>query len=243
MADPARDTAWIAASTDVWRGGQTLRDLPTLSTGHAALDRCLPGGGWSLGSITELLTSAPGSGELSVLLPVLAELTTTGQWVMMLDPPWVPYPPAMRGHGVALERLMLIRTRTADESLWACEQALRNVRGGAILAWHEAPAFARLRRLQLAARAGHKLAFLFRDMAAAGKASPAALRLKVDGDGNTTRVTVLKCRGQRPPQPVALRRSPLLPGACRLSPAREPGAAPVPETSIPSPEPVEYRVH
>ena len=71
---------------------------------------------------------------------------------------------------------MLIRTRTAEESLWACEQALRGVRGGAVLAWQEDPGFARLRRLQLAARAGHKAAFLFRPMLAARQASPAALR-------------------------------------------------------------------
>ena len=129
---------------DIWRGRQLRRNIPALSSGHAKLDRHLPGHGWPLGALTELLLETPGAGELSLLLPCLAAITAKRRWVMLLDPPWVPYPPAMHGHGVALDRVMLIRTRTAGESLWACEQALRGVRGGAVLAWQEDPGFARL---------------------------------------------------------------------------------------------------
>ena len=68
---------------------------------------------------------------------------------------------AARG-GLSLEHLLLVRTRSEKESLWACEQALRNGRGGAVLAWPEHIGFARLRRLQLAAQDSAKLAFLFR---------------------------------------------------------------------------------
>ena len=197
---------------DIWRGRQLRRNIPALSSGHAKLDRHLPGHGWPLGALTELLLETPGAGELSLLLPCLAAITAKRRWVMLLDPPWVPYPPAMHGHGVALDRVMLIRTRTAGESLWACEQALRGVRGGAVLAWQEDPGFARLRRLQLAAKTGRKAAFLFRPMAAASQASPAALRLQVQAHEADTSISILKCRGKRTSEKIRIRRPQQLPG-------------------------------
>src|SRR5690606_19976306 len=120
--------------------------------------------------------------EFSLLFPALAEINRRGEWLVLVDPPWIPYPAALQGHGLALERLLLVRTASAGESLWACEQALRGSRGGAVLAWPElngypAISFARLRRLQLAAEAGAKPAFLFRPDSVRQTASPAALRL------------------------------------------------------------------
>lgn len=208
-----RDLPVLAASLpDLWQGRRLRRDIPVLATGHPALDRQLPSGGWPLGVLTELLTDTPGSGELSLLLPALAQSTEKSRWVVLVDPPWVPYPPAMRGHGVVLEQLLLVRTHSASEALWACEQALRGVRGGVVLAWLQNPHFSRLRRLQLAAGAGHKAAFLFRPPAAAGVASPAALRLRLAADARGTRITVLKCRGQRPQASLLVQRTRHLPG-------------------------------
>jgi cell division inhibitor SulA len=158
-----------------------------------------------------LLTGAPGNGEVSLLLPTLAQLSNQGQWIVLLDPPWVPYPATLYGHGVALERIMLIRTSSARESLWACEQVLRDIRGGAVLAWHDAPGFAQLRRLQVAARNGLKTAFLFRSIASARQASPAPLRLQLEPDTRGTRITVLKCQGRPLPEPILVPRAPELP--------------------------------
>jgi protein ImuA len=218
--------AALAGRPDVWRGRRTSRSIPVLPTGHQRLDRHLPDRGWPLGALTELLTQAPGIGEFSLLLPSLAAITARGQWVVLVDPPWIPYPAAMRGHGVALGRVMLVRTGTRAESLWACEQAMRDVPGGAVLAWPEEPGFTRLRRLQLAAQAGHKAAFLFRPRAVAGQPSPAALRLRLEPDAQGTRITVLKCRGRRPSGPLLIRRSRHLPGMAAGFPDMRPGSEP-----------------
>lgn len=204
----------LAASLPgVWQGRRLPRDIPVIPTGHEALDRQLPSGGWPLGALTELLADTPGSGEFSLLLPILAELTSKARWAVLIDPPWLPYPPAMRGHGIALERLVLVRTRNAQEALWSCEQALQGIGGGVVIAWPGNPSFSRLRRLQLAASAGRKAAFLFRPPSAAAQASPAALRLQVSADPLGARITVLKCRGQRPEAPVLIRRRIQLPGS------------------------------
>jgi hypothetical protein len=224
-------TIVLPAMPDVWRGDQINRNVPVLPSGHARLDQHLPGGGWPLGALTELLAASSGSGEFSLLLPALATTTSKRSWVMLIDPPWVPYPPAMHGHGVALDRVMLIRTRNTEESLWASEQALSGVRGGAVLCWLEDPGFARLRRLQLAARTGHKAAFLFRPMACAQQASPAALRLQVGAHETDINISILKCRGKHTSEVIHVRRSPQLPGFAGLAKA-------VPGNDCPSPVPL-----
>jgi hypothetical protein len=124
---------------------------------------------------------------------------------VLVDPPWIPYPATLQAHGLDLGRLLLVRTRGEGESLWACEQALRSGRGGAVLAWPGRIDFARLRRLQLAAEAHAKLAFLFRPGNALHESSPAALRLQLEpAEHGGTRVRIVKCRGSRPPEPAWL---------------------------------------
>ena len=193
----------LESTPHLWKGRQASRGQRTLSTGHAQLDACLPGKGWPLGAMTELISGNPGLGEFRLLFPALADTGAQGQWVILVDPPWIPYPATLQGHGLLLERLLLVRTRGGKESLWACEQALRNGRGGAVLAWPEQVSFARLRRLQIAAANSAKLAFLFRPESALQESSPAALRLQLEpGDHHGTRINILKCRGSRPPEPL-----------------------------------------
>jgi len=195
----------LDATPQLWTGRRFSRGQRTLPTGQARLDTRLPGGGWPLGAVSEIVSASPGLGELSLLLPVLAALGERGQWVVLVDPPWVPYPAALQARGLRLERLLWVRTPGAKESLWACEQALGSGRGGAVLAWPQRIAFARLRRLQLAAEANGKLAFLFRPESALQDASPAALRLHLHAAGpHDVAVRVVKCRGSRPPEPAHL---------------------------------------
>jgi protein ImuA len=211
----------LARAPQLWRGREPNRSQRTLATGHARLDKRLPGGGWPLGALTELIASTHGLGEFSLLFPALAEISHRGEWLVLIDPPWIPYPAALQGHGLALERLLLVRTASAGESLWACEQALRGSRGGAVLAWPEligypSISFARLRRLQLAAEAGAKPAFLFRPDSMRQTASPAALRLYLQAAENglqdvaagqrpgSTRIEIFKSRGQQNRQPLWL---------------------------------------
>ncbi|MFC1702610.1 translesion DNA synthesis-associated protein ImuA [Pseudomonadota bacterium] len=194
----------------LWRGGQVSHRIATLSTGHAILDEALPGGGWPLGAVTELVSDQVACGELSLLLPVLAQLSQDNQWISMIDPPWTPYPSALHGRGLALEKLLLIHTQKRSESLWACEQVVRGLSGGAMLAWPDALSFSEVRRLQLAAKRTQQTVFLFHDQKAANASSPAALRLQLTADDGDLQIRVLKCRGQRPVSSIRIRRSQLL---------------------------------
>ena len=201
--------ASLASHPLLWRGKEVSHRIATLGTGHAVLDEALPGNGWPQGAVTELVNDVAGCGELSLLLPVLAQLSRDNHWISMIDPPWIPYPPALHGHGLALEKLLLIRTHSRAESLWACEQVVRGIPGGALLAWPETMSFSELRRLQLAAERTQKTVFLFNDSKAANTASPAALRLKLTADDGDLQIRVLKCRGKRPASGIRIRRSQL----------------------------------
>ena len=237
MNDKSAINQLLDTTPQLWKGRQCSRGQAALSTGHARLDARLPGGGWPLGAVTELFCAQPGLGEFSLLFPVLAELGEQGQWVVLVDPPWIPYPAALRAHRLQLGRLLLVRSRNEKESLWACEQALCNGRGGAVLAWPERIAFARLRRLQLAAETHAKLAFLFRPESALRESSPAALRLQLEPGGRQgTRIEVIKCRGNRPsgpawiPQPFSAYANPTqqtAEHALACHPTSPPGSRPV----------------
>ncbi|MDT8320667.1 MAG: translesion DNA synthesis-associated protein ImuA [Xanthomonadales bacterium] len=197
----------LKSTPRLWKGSQSGHRSPTLPTGQSRLDARLPGGGWPLAAVSEIISTHPGLGEFSLLLPVLAEISSRGQWVVLIDPPWQPYPASLQGNGLPLEHLLLVRSRSEKESLWACEQALRAGRGGAVLAWPERIGFSRLRRLQLAAEAQAKLGFLFRPESAAHESSPVALRLLLQaGERGGTRLSVLKCRGSRPSESLWLAR-------------------------------------
>ncbi len=194
----------------LWRGKQVAHRIHTLSTGHASLDEALPGGGWPTGAVTELVNAAPGCGELSLLLPALARLSRKNRWIAMIDPPWIPCPAALHDRGLALEKLLLINTSNRNESLWACEQIVRGISGGAMLTWPGSLSFSELRRLQLAAKHTRQTIFMFSGQAAAKASSPATLRLQLAANDGDLQISVLKCRGRRPVSGIRIRRSQLL---------------------------------
>ena len=150
-----------------------------LPTGFTQLDAVLPNGGWPVGAVTELMPETQGIGELSLLLPALAQLSRAGQYLVWISPPCLPYPLALEQHGLVLDRLLLVRAHDTHTVLWAAEQALRCPAIGAVLAWPAALDDRRVRRLQLAAETGGSCGLLYRPAAAAQQPSPAALRLRL----------------------------------------------------------------
>lgn len=188
---------------DLWRGG-SAPPVSGLPSGFAALDALLPGAGWPIGALTEILTDRSGIGELQLLVPALARLTREDRWVAFIAPPYIPYAPALRRAGVNLAHVLVVHPRETKDMLWAVEQALRAGTCGAVLAWPALADMKRLRRLQLAAETGHALGVLFRPITLAAENSPAALRLRLEPATGALAVHILKRRGGWPTGPVIL---------------------------------------
>ena len=180
----------------VWRAGELSRtEGPCIPSGFPALDAELPGGGWPSGALTELLPEHEGIGEVRALGPALARLSAEGRWLAWIAPPHLPYAPALQAAGIDLARVMIVRTRSAQDTLWALEQALQSGACGAVLGWPGNVSFTQLRRLQIAAEGSPALALLFRSPLAARTASPAVLRLHLQSVRGELAVRILKRRG------------------------------------------------
>jgi hypothetical protein len=168
------------------------------STGYAELDTVLPHGGWQSGTIVELMPTQIGAGEFQLLMPALARITACEHHIAFISPPYIPFAPALDQRGVRLERLLIMRAEKNADALWTFEQTLRCKSFGAVVAWPDAIKDRDVRRLQLAAEAGHSTGFLYRSPAAALEASPAAMRLRLHPETNGDLcVDILKCRGIR----------------------------------------------
>ena len=200
----------------IWRGRGRHPSWSTCSTGFEALDQHLPGGGWPATGLTEIVVDQYGIGELSLLMPALVRVgqhsEQGGGWIVWVDPPFIPYAPALRRQGIDLSRVLLVHKaatqgrdrpayrscRGSWDSLWAMEQALRFGSCSVVLAWVQSADETALRRLQLAAEEGQCWAVLFRPLEALNQRSPAVLRIRLMRANGLTHVKILKCRGGRP---------------------------------------------
>ncbi|NTV87740.1 MAG: hypothetical protein HGA21_13475, partial [Burkholderiaceae bacterium] len=123
----------IAALTAVWRADELARNTgATRPTGHGALDAVLPGGGWPVGTLVEVLQAQAGQGEWRLLLPGLVARTHPGQSagpLVLVNPPYRPFMPGLAAQGLDAARLLMLQGPTlatdAAARVWACEQALR----------------------------------------------------------------------------------------------------------------------
>ncbi|WP_298927360.1 translesion DNA synthesis-associated protein ImuA [uncultured Ramlibacter sp.] len=213
-------------SSQVW-GGAELGAAPelVLPSGFAALDAALPGGGWPLGSLVEVLQAQPEQHVWQLLLPALAQAVQDVKAgpVVLVGAPLQPFGPSLAAQGLPSQRLLCVHADKPAARLWAAEQALRCAEVAAVLAWLPQALGPQLRRLHLAAQQQGRLLVVVRALGAAAESSPARLRLRLDSVQDQMRVHILKRRG--PPQEAAV----LLPARAQrltaLLAPRKPGAA------------------
>lgn len=119
----------------LWLASQLARgNTRTVPTGYPSLDKELPGGGWPISCLTELLQRQPGIGELRLLRPAL--VARSNRPVALLAPPHAPQALALANWGVPPGQILWVETRHTGDALWAAEQILRagTCRGARLLA-------------------------------------------------------------------------------------------------------------
>ena len=220
MGLPSLELFSSATRQQLWAGDALgTAGAPVLASGHAALDAQLPGGGWPVGALVELLQAAPQALVWPLLLPVLTQaVAARGGPVVLVGAPYEPFGPALAAAGLPAQALLCIGAAAARDGggggaggdiqrLWACEQALRCAEVAAVLAWLPRARVGDLRRLQLAAARHQALLFVLRPDSVADTASPAQLRLRVASAANEAGqidIHLLKRRGPPLAAPLTL---------------------------------------
>lgn len=213
--DTSRDASLdeLLKHPQLWRADRLEIRNEGLSTGFSNLNAALAGkqgDGWPKAGLVELLCDQPGIGELRLLAPALAALCAEQRWISWINPPYIPYAPALEALGIDVRKMLLVHPRGYRDGLWALEQALKMGTCSCALAWLDDTRLkpADLRRLQLAAKQGTCLAVLFRPERVAALASPAELRLALRAETppqrDAVRVEILKRRGGWPQRPFTV---------------------------------------
>ena len=217
----------------LWRGSQLARlQGQTVDTGYAVLSAELPGGGWPLGTLIELLVQQPGVGEVRLLRPALAAVSRRP--IALVQPPHRPNSLAFAYLGVPLDKLLQVRASKLADALWSAEQILKTGSCGALVFWQQYARTESLRRLHMAAQSSETLFLMVRPLASAADSSPATLRLCVRPAGDGIAVDIIKRKGPIRAErlSVTLQPSPVL-----LSPharVRRHTSTPVVAGSVPS---------
>lgn len=197
----------------VWRASQLARShTRCVETGFPSLSPQLPGGGWPMSTMVDLLLQQNGIGEMRLLAPALRSVAE--RRVVLLQPPHAPQAIALAALGLPPASVIWLRAERTGDMMWAAEQVLRSGSCGALLFWPDqiGSGSARyrpvrsdsLRRLHLAAQAGETLFFMMRPLAAATDSSPAPLRLSVEPAMGGINIGFVKRQGPVRDEPLFL---------------------------------------
>ncbi len=120
-------------------GVHRARDAAAISSGCEALDRLLPGDGFSPGQLVEWLVARPGNGGGTLALLAARAVLRAGNKVLIVvdccsgNERGSFYPPAAAGWEIDLGRSVILRPRNAADEIWAIDQApALFIRGGGV---------------------------------------------------------------------------------------------------------------
>ena len=108
---PAFATRSFPEHLQIWRAGELgSASAHVAASGYAALDLVLPGGGWPLGSLVEVLQGQAGQHEWGLIAPALAALQheKPAALTVLVGAPYLPFGPALAARQVSMRRLLSI---------------------------------------------------------------------------------------------------------------------------------------
>ncbi len=133
-----------------------------ISSGCVEIDGCLPGGGYSPGSLVEFLSDGAGNGGQWLAFQAAKGAIEGGKYLLVVDPYRRFYPWGSLGLGLPLERMIVVHPHSSSDVLWAIDQGLRSTAIGAVVSSLDRLEDRDARRLQLAAEQGGSLGLLSR---------------------------------------------------------------------------------
>jgi len=189
-----------ALHAQLWRASHLgSNPRPCVSSGFAALDAELPGGGWPTHGLSEILQNTAAHLEWRLLSPALQALLsepTQQRPLLLINPPLMPNLPGLQASGLPPRLLVWIQASSPQQQLWATEQAIKANAAAAVLAWLPQARPEQIRRLQSHAQACSTPVFLLRPVGVQTQPSAAPLRLALrPGRDWCLHLHILKRRG------------------------------------------------
>ena len=180
-----------------------------ISTGYEYLDAILPNKGWPNSGLVEIGYQSIGNGELRLIIPALKQLSQSqNKWITWINPPLIPYAPGLQSLGVDIGKILLVHTKHIKDTLWSLEKTCKSKNCSAVLAWTNRPLkFKETQRLQLAAKMGGNLIYLFHSCLTHSKNSSASelrLSLKPTEKPGTINIDINKRRKGWPIYDIAI---------------------------------------
>jgi hypothetical protein len=150
--------------------------------GCEALDRLLPEGGYSRGTLVQWI-SGGGQGAEYLSLRVAQQACRSGGALVIADPCKQFFPPAAAAMGIDLNHLIVLQTANENDLLWGMDQALRCPAVGAVWGWLDVIEERQFRRFQLSAESSGVIGLFLQPYAAARKPSWAEVQWLVGMGG------------------------------------------------------------
>lgn len=120
----------------LWHGDELGTAVTSVvSSGHPALDRELPGGGWPCNSLLEVLCPQPSMLDWRLLGPALRTVVASGRQVVVVAPPRSPHLAGLHHEGPGAQHLIWLRAGSLAGRFWCAEQFGLVNAAGAVPAW------------------------------------------------------------------------------------------------------------
>ncbi|WP_105168406.1 translesion DNA synthesis-associated protein ImuA [Pseudoalteromonas sp. T1lg23B] len=178
----------------VWQGSsQVLKSSERISTGIPLLDTKLQGGLPKQGMIE--IQADSGIGELQIWLSYLQQHP---HLIVFINPPGSVNAHHFYHLGFDHKQLLIIKTDSAIDALWAAEQCLKSSGCGNVLLWHNSLSISQAKRLQLASEQGTSTLFLYRPVCEQQFSLPVSLCLQLTGHPQGIAIQVKKQKGGWP---------------------------------------------
>lgn len=193
LPDNTTDLTQLLERADVWRGySQRFAPQAVIDTGYAALNAGLLCRGWPVGCLVEICQQNLAHTEWLLLTPALHK--TPGGFIVLLNPPAMPFGQALVQMGLDLERILIVQTANKADFLASFLELARAQACDAVLAWQprQPLSYTELRKCLLATAEGTGLYVLFRPASMREQSSPASLRLLVELTAADLQVTIFK---------------------------------------------------
>ena len=181
----------------VSKGRSGIKNHLTLPTGYTELDQYLPGGGWPLGTLTEILIRSPEETPLWLIIPALAKLNNEPRWQVWTSPAHIPYAPALMSSGIDLSKILILNPPTYKDIVWTIEQSLSSGVCSAVVFWLRTLTNKTSHRFKLAATHGGAWAICFCLLGQSQNETMSSLKLSYLPNRYGGEINILRCSGNK----------------------------------------------